>query len=401
MKHSATNRLARDLDDIVARTEPLWEELRGQRILITGATGFFGCWLLETFAWANHRLNLDARLVGVSRRPAALAEKAPHLTHDPAITLHAADVRHGDFPQGDFSHVIHAATEASARFNRQAPLLMFDTIVEGTRRALQFSIASSARRFLLISSGAVYGNQPPQLSHVSEAFEGGPDPLNPASAYAEGKRAAEMLCALAASSRLETKVARCFAFVGPYMQLDAHFAIGNFINDRLDNDRLDNDRLDSVRPDSDRPDNDRLNNDRLNSERKHRCPIQVQGDGSAVRSYLYASDLMVWLWTILFQGQSRRAYNVGSEEALTIAALAGEVAAALPPQVDVNIASTPTPGAPAHRYVPSTARAQNELSLRAEVPLREAICRTYAWFSEHAAPSHASAQPAVARGAHA
>ena len=56
-----TNRLATDLDNILARTEPLWQELRGQRILITGATGFFGCWLLESFAWANRRLNLDAR----------------------------------------------------------------------------------------------------------------------------------------------------------------------------------------------------------------------------------------------------------------------------------------------------------------------------------------------------
>ena len=84
------------------------------------------------------------------------------------------------------------------------------------------------------------------------------------------------------------------------MQLDAHFAIGNFIADRL-----------------------------------HGGPIHVRGR-LAVRSYLYASDLMVWLWTILFKGQSCRAYNVGSEDALNIAALAREVAAALPPKVDVD-----------------------------------------------------------------
>src|SRR5208282_918982 len=222
-----TNRLAKDLDHILARTEPLWQQLRGQRILITGATGFFGCWLVESFAWANRRLNLKAELVGLSRHPKALAEKAPHLAQDPTIALHAADVRHGDFPQGEFSHVIHAATEASAKLNTESPLIMFDTIVEGTRRALQFSIASSVSRFLLVSSGAVYGNQPPHLTHVNESFEGGPDPLNPAFAYAEGKRAAEMLCTLTASSGLEIKIARCFTFVGPYMQLDAHFAIGN------------------------------------------------------------------------------------------------------------------------------------------------------------------------------
>jgi nucleoside-diphosphate-sugar epimerase len=362
-----TNRLAQDLDSILARTEPLWQELRGQRILITGATGFFGCWLLESFAWANRRLDLKAHAVGLARNPGRLAEKAPHVTQDPAITLHAADVRHGDFPQGPFSHVVHAATEASSKLNTESPLVMFDTIVEGTRRALQFSIASSVNRFLFISSGAVYGTQPPQLALVGESFAGGPDPLNPASAYAEGKRSAEMLCSLAASPCLANTVARCFAFVGPYMKLDAHFAIGNFISDRL-----------------------------------HDRPIRVQGDGSPVRSYLYASDLMVWLWTILFRGQSHRAYNVGSEEALNIVTLAREVAAALPPEVDVDIASTATAGAPVHRYVPCTARAREELGLRAEIPLREAIRRTHSWFAGNAATEPEISSPAVtARGTHA
>jgi nucleoside-diphosphate-sugar epimerase len=357
-----TNRLASDLDDILARTEPLWRDLRGQRIMITGATGFFGCWLLESFAWANDRLNLHARVVGVVRHPEVLTKKAPHLAQNPAISFHAADVRTDDFPLGKFSHVIHAATEASAKLNFDAPLEMFETIVEGARRALQFSVDGSAARFLLVSSGAVYGIQPPQLTHVSESFTGGPDALDPANAYAEGKRAAELLCSLAASPRFATTVARCFAFVGPGMKLDAHFAIGNFIGDRL-----------------------------------RQCPIRVQGDGTAVRSYLYASDLMVWLWTILFKGQSRRAYNVGSEEALDIANLAREVAAALPPEVAVDIASTETPGSPVHRYVPSTARARRELGLSAEVPLREAIYRTHRWFSENPSAEHAISDARISR----
>jgi nucleoside-diphosphate-sugar epimerase len=362
-----TNRLANDLDNIVSRTEPLWSDLRGGRILITGATGFFGCWLLESFAWANRRLNLNARAVALSRHPKNLDERAPHLAGNPWITPHAADVCTGDFPEGQFSHVIHAATEASARLNREEPLAMFDTIVEGTRRALEFSIASSVTRFLLVSSGAVYGKQPSHLTHVSESFEGGPDCLDPAAAYAEGKRSAEMLCSLVSSPRLATTMARGFAFVGPYMPLDTHFAIGNFISDRL-----------------------------------HDRPIQVRGDGSAVRSYLYASDLMVWLWTILFKGQARRAYNVGSEEAVNIATLAHEVAKALPPEPGLKVASPPVAGAPIHRYVPSTARAREELGLLAEVPLREAICRTHRWFSEHTSSLNVTARAsAVTRGAHA
>ncbi len=362
-----TNRLAPDLDHILARTEPLWQELRGQRILITGATGFFGCWLLESFAWANRRLNLNASAVAVSRHPQTLTQKAPHLASDPSIAGHAADVRRDAFPQDTFSHVIHAATEASATLNRETPLVMFDTVVEGTRRTLEFAAANSVRKFLFVSSGAVYGTQPPQLAHMSESFAGGPDPLDPANTYAEGKRAAELLCALAASPGLETKIARCFTFVGPYMKLDAHFAIGNFISDRL-----------------------------------HNRPIRVRGDGSAVRSYLYASDLMVWLWTILFTGKSCHAYNVGSEEALNIAALARAVAAALPAEGSVNIASAATPGALVQRYVPSTGRAREELGLRAEVSLREAIGRTYAWFSGNAFSDCQISLPQVkARGTHA
>ena len=361
-----TNRLTDDLDNILARTEPLWTDLRGQRILITGATGFFGCWLLESFAWANRRLNLHARAVGLARHPEALAQKAPHLAADGAISLHSADIRIGDFPHGQFSHVIHAAAEASARLNSEAPAIMFDTIVDGTRLALQSSSASSAARFLFVSSGAVYGNQPAHLTHVGESFEGGPDPLDRASAYAEGKRAAELLCALAASPRLETTVARCFAFVGPYMQLDAHFAIGNFISDALSG-----------------------------------GPIHVKGDGSPFRSYLYASDLAVWLWTVLFKGRSGRAYNVGSEDALSIAALAHEVAAAVPQKIGVQIAGRQAPGAPLHRYVPSTARARAELGLCAEVPLRDAIRRTAEWFSAEASSGLPLQQEAPARGQHA
>jgi nucleoside-diphosphate-sugar epimerase len=340
------NRLQGDLGNILARTEPLWHDLRGGRILITGATGFFGCWLLESFAWANRRLGLGARAVALARHPEVLVQKAYHLSSDPAITLHPADVRRGDFPEGEFSHVIHAATAASAQLNRDSPLLMFDTIVEGTRRTLNLAIARSTSKFLFVSSGAVYGSQPPHLTHLGESFDGGPDSLDRNAAYAEGKRAAEMLCALSANPRLAVTIARCFAFVGPYMPLDAHFAIGNFISDALRGD-----------------------------------VIRVKGDGSPFRSYLYASDLAVWLWTVLFQGKSGQAYNVGSEDALSIAAIANAVAAAVPRTVHVSFASGSKPNGPAHRYIPSTARARTELGLTAEIPLYEAIRRTYDWFT--------------------
>ena len=339
--------LREDLDDCLARTTELWDELRGQRIFITGATGFFGCWLLETLLWANRRLDLKTRVTALSRNPVAFKDKAPHLATNPALELLTGDVQDFRMPAGTFSHVIHAATESSVELNQQYPQRMFDTIVEGTRRCLEFAQAAGTHKFLFLSSGAVYGTQPPEIANISEEAATGPHPLDPASAYAEGKRAAELLCAMASrGAALEPKIARCFAFVGPYMKLDAHFAIGNFIRDQL-----------------------------------RGGPIRVSGDGSAVRSYMYAGDLMVWLWTILFRGQPLRAYNVGSEEAVTIGELAQAVADALPPEVRVEILGKQQ-GGPPHRYVPSTARARRELGLSCRVPLAEAIRRTQRWYLE-------------------
>lgn len=331
-----------DLDHILTHTLGLWDELRGQRIFVTGGTGFFGCWLLESFAWATETLDLGAQALVLSRDPAAFARKAPHLAGHPAIRFHPGDVRTFDFPTEHFSHVIHAATEASAKLNAERPLEMVDTIVTGTRRTLEFAVACGARKFLLTSSGAVHGKQPSDLTHIPEEYAGGPDPLDPASAYGEGKRMAELLCALYHRQHgLETKIARCFAFVGPYLPLDAHFAIGNFIRDAL-----------------------------------RGGPIEVKGDGSPYRSYLYAADLAIWLWTILFRAQPVRPYNVGSEDDRTIQQIAEQVAVRCHPPVAVQRTLDATLGQPVSRYVPSTVRARTELGLIQRIDLPTAIQNT-------------------------
>ena len=114
--------LREDLDHILSHTERIWGEFRNQKIFITGGTGFFGCWLLESFAWANDKLGLNASALILSRNPERFQEKAPHLAAHPAIHFHAGDVRNFDFPDGHFSHVIHASNEAinyaTAHYNR-------------------------------------------------------------------------------------------------------------------------------------------------------------------------------------------------------------------------------------------------------------------------------------------
>ena len=178
------NPLAEDLDHILAHTEGLWEELRGKRLFITGGTGFFGCWLLESFAWVNDKLGLNASALVLTRNREAFQKKAPHLAGHPAIRFHVGDVRDFNLPEGEFSHIIHAAaTSARATFHGEDSLVKFDTVVGGTRHTLDFAVQCHAKKFLLTSSGVVYGKQPSGMTHIPEDYCGAPDPADPDSVW--------------------------------------------------------------------------------------------------------------------------------------------------------------------------------------------------------------------------
>lgn len=337
---------ATDLDHILAHTEALWPALAGERLFITGGTGFFGTWLLESLLHARRRLQLDIRATVLSRAPERFLQRHPHLAGQPALEWWRGDIRDFDFPSVAHTRIIHAATETYVREQPEAPLSTFDTIVQGTRRVLDFALHTGAQQVLLISSGAIYGPQPLDRIHVPEQHLGAPDCTDQASAYGEGKRTAELLCTLYHEQHgLDVKIARCFAFVGPHLPLDKHFAIGNFMDNVL-----------------------------------HDCDIAIQGDGTPLRSYMHTADLVIWLLTILLRGAPLRPYNVGSDHALSIAELARQVAVSLPGrEPQVHIARPPEPGKPPARYVPDTSRAREELGLEVRIPLADAIRRTLGW----------------------
>ena len=331
-----------DLIHIFDTIGPLWEDFRGQRIFITGGTGFFGKWLLESLLYANQRLNLGCRITVLSRNPVSFAESNPHLSPPELVSFVTGDVRDFIYPDGQYKFFIHAATDILAPTKA---IDLFSSCVDGTRNVLDFARQAGCADFLLVSSGAVYGRQPKDLDKIPEHYTGAPDPLKTNSAYGEGKRCAEWLAnAYGEEHHFSIKIARCFAFVGPHLPLDKHYAIGNFIRDALGG-----------------------------------KGIVIQGDGTPYRTYLYAADLAIWLWTILLRGPSGVAYNVGGDEAITLAELARRVTQLAGSNKEVLTQMPCDPLRAVDRYIPDVQRAEHELGLHPWISLDDAIQRTLKW----------------------
>ncbi len=329
----------KDLDFILMNISPSLIKLKQSSIFITGATGFFGKWLLATLQWANHQGNYQLKITALSRNPHAFVQAYPSLAQQ--ITFIQGDITDFAFPKQQYDYIIHAATEASAQLNDQAPAIMLNTIIAGMQRILQFADYCGAKRILHTSSGAVYGVQPPAMSQMCENYLGAPTIQNSTSAYAEGKRVAELLGVIhAQQSKIELVNARCFAFVGLYLPLTTHFAIGNFIYNGL-----------------------------------NKQPIIIKGDGTPKRSYLYAAELMIWLLTILTQGKNSQAYNVGSDMSYSIVEIAQLVQRYFPASAITILQPAIEHELPA-RYVPNIDKARSELGLNVTIDLALAIEKT-------------------------
>jgi len=325
-----------DLERVFHLAGGCWSRLEGKRVLFTGASGFFGSWLLETFLHAGTRLNLPFRAIALTRDAHRFSQHLPHLAGDPRVELLESDAATMPVPDGPVDFVVHSLVpDAGTSIGDQEAFFRSAT-------ALLLDIASekSAEGFLLCSTGAVYQPHDPPRPFCED------DPRVPLDApvsYGQVRRKVEDQCLVARKDRnIPVKIARGFAFVGPRLPLDAGFAIGNFIGDGLAG-----------------------------------RPIRVKGDGAAVRSYLYAADMAAWLWTILLDGPPGCAFNIGSEEAVCIGDLAHLIGGLF--DLGVHMGSEPLQGAAPPCYLPIRCRAELERGLAVRTSLREAIDKTVRW----------------------
>jgi nucleoside-diphosphate-sugar epimerase len=343
-----------DLDHAVREADSVWPSLSDASIFITGGTGFFGMWLVETLLWANtlHKLNLHLTVLSRNSK-LFLAGRGSHLQNNSRVTVLQGSITEFTVAESRFTHIIHAASESKTDVSMNWATSHLTSALDGTRRIIDLAAKHATKVVLFTSSGAVYQQTEGLFANrFTEGIGRLEDYTNARRVYAEAKRAMELMLA-AGSERhgYRLAIARCFAFSGPYMPLTGGLAMGNFIRDVLQG-----------------------------------REISVAGDGTALRSYLYGADLAVWLLTILAKGENCRPYNVGGSESISIAALAREVSAVAGGTGPVVIRKTSPADTPPEIYVPNLKRSFTELGVRVMIDIPESIRRSLAWFSNYTIP---------------
>lgn len=308
-------------------------KLDNSNILITGGTGLFGKSILNFLIYIRKYYNFNITILTRNKYNFLFNYSNYNLDF---INFINGDIR--DFnPDTEYDYVIHAATPASDKLERENPNEMYSIILDGTKNIINIAKKMNVKKLLFTSSGAVYGEQYESIKSFKENYSG-----NPTTYYGKGKKVSEQLFL---DSNINVSIARCFAFVGPYLNLDIHFAIGNFIRDVIQNKN-----------------------------------IIIKGDGRPLRSYLYTADLVIWLFTILLNSSNKSIYNVGSSNEISIYNLAKKVSNLVINYTgNIEVLTKANYSYPTPKYIPDNSKIIEELKVKENYTLDESIKRTIEW----------------------
>ncbi|MEI0510710.1 NAD(P)-dependent oxidoreductase [Brachyspira intermedia] len=308
-------------------------KLDNSNILITGGTGLFGKSILNFLIYIRQYYNFDITVL--TRDKYSFLFSNPNYNTD-FINFINGDIRNFN-PDKEYDYIIHAAAPASAKLEKENPLEMYSIILDGTKNIINIANNMNVKKLLFTSSGAVYGEQFESIKSFKEAYYG-----NPITYYGKAKKISEELLL---DSNINVSIARCFAFVGPYLNLNIHFAIGNFIRDVIEN-----------------------------------KDIIIKGDGRPLRTYLYTADLVIWLFTVLLNSKDKSIYNVGSSKEISIYNLAKKVSKSVNDYTgNIKVLTEANYNYPTPKYIPDNTKIIDELRVQENYTLDNAIKRTIEW----------------------
>jgi nucleoside-diphosphate-sugar epimerase len=307
----------------------------GKRFVITGAAGFIGSHMVDRL------VGQGVEVVGFDNLSSGSLENVEHLRDRPEFELRIVDVCDGIDVEGPVDAVLHLASPASPVDYLAHPIETLRVGSEGTRSALELSLAKSAR-FFLSSTSEVYGD--PLVHPQPETYWGNVNPIGVRSVYDEAKRFSEALAfAYSRTYGLDVRVARIFNTYGPRMRPDDGRVVSNFINQALRGE-----------------------------------DITIYGDGTQTRSFCFVADEVEGLLSLI-DSDAVGPVNIGNDAEINMLTLAQAV-----------IELTGSDSALLHKMLPEDdpkqrrpdlTRARSELGWNPQVSLRDGLLPTIDYFS--------------------
>lgn len=258
-----------------------WEKLQEKSVLLSGATGLIGSFLVDVLLNKNEKDNLNCRVYALGRNEQRAMARFFKYAEDKHFSFVPYDVNlpfvRDDIGRVDY--VLHLASNTHPMQYATDPIGTITTNIIGLQNMLEFAVTHHASRFAFASSNEIYGENRGDVELFDEHYCGYIDSNTLRAGYPESKRCGEALCqAYRVQKGLDVVIPRFTRSYGPTLQMSDTKALSQFIRKGLAKEN-----------------------------------IVLKSAGTQYYSYCYTSDSVSGLLTILLRGESGEAYNIADE----------------------------------------------------------------------------------------
>lgn len=258
-----------------------WDMLRNRSIMLSGATGLIGSFLVDVILEKNLSDNLNCNVYALGRNKGKAETRFSKFADDPHFVFIPYDMKlplkRDDI--GTVDYVLHLASNTHPMLYATDPIGTITTNIIGAQNLLDFSVEHNATRFIFASSNEIYGENRGDTEFFDESYCGYIDCNTLRAAYPESKRCGEALCQAYKSQKgLDVIVARFTRSYGPTMEMSNTRALSQFIKKAVDGE-----------------------------------DIVIKSAGSQYFSYTYMADAVSGVLCAMMNGKSGEAYNIADE----------------------------------------------------------------------------------------
>lgn len=269
-----------DIRDVVELDLP-WRQLQDKSLMLSGATGLIGSFLIDVIFEKNIRNGLNCTIYALGRNEGKAKQRFSKFADDPHFVFIPYDVKHPLVRDdiGTVDYILHLASNTHPMLYATDPIGTITTNIIGLQNLLGFAVQHNVSRFAFASSNEIYGENRGDVELFDEDYCGYINCNTLRAAYPESKRCGEALCqAYKTQKGLDVVISRFTRSYGPTMIMSDTKAISQFIRKGIAGD-----------------------------------DIVLKSEGTQYYSYTYMADAVSGLLWILLAGESGEAYNIADE----------------------------------------------------------------------------------------